>query len=170
MIIQARDVKLVSVASLKPNLKNRNQHPEDQIDRLCELITYQGFRQPIVVSNRSGLVVAGHGRLLAAQKLKMESVPVLFQDFETEEQETAFGVSDNAVAAWAELDLAGINQDALSFGADFDLDMLGIKDFQIDILPSETKNTGTELDLASFDNFQHQCPKCNFEWNDDGTT
>lgn len=34
----------------------------------------------------------------------------------------------------------------------------------------EPENTSTELDLNSFDNFQHQCPKCGFEWNDNGTT
>ena len=137
MRIEAKDVRLVPIGELKANPKNRNIHPQDQIDRLAEIIQYQGFRQPVVVSNRSGLVVAGHGRLMAAKKLGLEQVPVLFQDFESEEQEYAFGVSDNAVAAWAELDLSGINLDIGDLGPDFDLDMLGIKGFTLDVAEGE---------------------------------
>lgn len=124
---------LLPTAELKPNPKNRNKHPDEQIERLAEIIRYQGFRQPIIVSSRSGYIVAGHGRLLAAQRLEIERVPVVFQDFESEEQEYAFQVSDNAVAAWAELDLAGINADLPDLGPDFDIDLLGIKDFTLDV-------------------------------------
>jgi DNA modification methylase len=130
--IKSKDIKLVAIADLKENPKNRNTHPKDQIERLVEIIRHQGFRQPIVVSNRSGLVVAGHGRLLAAKELRLVEVPVMYQDFESEEQEYAFGVSDNAIAAWAELDLSGINFDVPELGPDFDLDMLGIKDFVLE--------------------------------------
>lgn len=97
-----------------------------------KLIEYQGFRQPIIVSNRSGLVVAGHGRLEAAKKLGLAEVPVAFQDFEDDEQEYAFGISDNAIASWAELDLSGINMDLPDFGPDLNLDNLGIKDFVLE--------------------------------------
>lgn len=126
-------IKFLSPDALKPNPKNRNKHPEDQIKRLMKLIEYQGFRQPIIVSTRSGFVVAGHGRLEAAKKLALKEVPVLYQDFASDEQEYAFGVSDNAVAAWADLDLSGINMDLSSLGPDFDLDTLGIKNFVIDV-------------------------------------
>lgn len=47
-----------------------------------------------------------------------------------------------------------------------DIPELNMDDFNIDIEGKETKNTGAELDLESFDNFQHQCPKCGFEWDD----
>lgn len=144
MKIEAKDVRLVPVGDLKPNPKNRNNHPAEQIDRLCEIIKYQGFRQPVVVSNRSGFVVAGHGRLMAAKKLELETVPVLFQDFESEDQEYAFGVSDNAIASWAELDLSGINQDALDFGADFNIDMLGIGNFKVEETEKTSNESGTD--------------------------
>lgn len=132
MKIEAKDIKLVKIKELKPNPKNRNKHPEEQIERLADIIKYQGFRQPIVVSNRTGLVVAGHGRLEAAKRLNLDSVPVVFQDFDSEEQEYSFGVSDNAIASWAELDLSGINTDLPELGPDFDIDMLGLKDFVLE--------------------------------------
>jgi hypothetical protein len=125
--------KLIPVKDLKPHPKNRNKHPSEQIDRLAKVIEYQGFRHPIIISNLSGFIVAGHGRLEAAKKLKLKEVPVDYQDFETEEQEYAFLTSDNAIALWAELDFSGINADLGNLGPHFDLDLLGIKNFTIDV-------------------------------------
>jgi hypothetical protein len=124
--------KMVPIAELLPNPKNRNRHPAEQIARLAQIIEYQGFRHPIVVSLLSGYIVAGHGRLEAAKALGLTEVPVDYQEFQSEEAEYAFLVSDNAVALWAELDLAGINADLPDLGPDFNIDMLGIKDFQLD--------------------------------------
>lgn len=125
--------KLVEIEKLIPNPKNRNNHSQAQIDRLCKLIKHQGFRHPIIVSTRSGYIVAGHGRLLAAKKLKMQKVPADYQDFADEASEYAFLVGDNAIAAWAELDLSGINEDVTEWGPDFDLDLLGIDGFTVDV-------------------------------------
>lgn len=134
--IDPKKLVLLPIGELKPNPKNRNKHPREQIERLKKLIQYQGFRQPIIVSNRSGLMVVGHGRLEAAKELGMTHVPVIFQDFESEEQEYAFSISDNAVASWSELDLSGINMDIPDLGPDFDLELLGMKDFEL--VPPET--------------------------------
>ena len=134
---QCQFEKLVPTKELKPHPKNRNDHPDDQIARLARVIEYQGFRHPIIVSNLSGFIVAGHGRLAAAKKLKLKEVPVDYQDFESEEQEYAFLVSDNAVALWAELDFSGINADIGDLGPDFDIDLLGIKNFEIEVADKE---------------------------------
>ena len=131
MEIKAKEVRLVPISELRPSPKNRNKHSDEQIERLKQIIQYQGFRNPIIVSNRSGYMVAGHGRLLAAAKLGMSEVPVIYQDFDNEEQEYASGVSDNAIASWAELDLSGIHLD-LPDMAPFDIDLLGIKDFKFE--------------------------------------
>lgn len=130
---KARDIKYVATSALRVNPKNRNHHSPDQIDRLVKIIKYQGFRNPLVVSNRSGLLVAGHGRLMASIKMGLDQLPVIYQDFDDEEQEIAAGVSDNAIASWAELDLSGINADIGDLGPDFDIDLLGIKNFEIDV-------------------------------------
>lgn len=129
---KAIEISTVPIREVKPNPKNRNKHSSEQIDRLCEIIKYQGFRTPLIVSTRSGLLVAGHGRLLAAKQLKLDEVPVIYQDFDSEEQEYAAQVSDNAIASWAELDLSGINFDLPNLGPDFDINMLGIKDFELE--------------------------------------
>jgi ParB-like chromosome segregation protein Spo0J len=57
------------ITTLVPNPRNPNMHPQKQIELLAKIIKNQGWRAPITVSNRSGFVVRGHGRLLAAQLL-----------------------------------------------------------------------------------------------------
>jgi hypothetical protein len=123
----------LKLADLKDHPKNRNRHPEVQIDRLAKLYEYQGIRHPIIVSKRSNFIVAGHGRKQAAIKLGLETFPVVYQDFESDEQEYAFIQSDNAIALWSSLDFAGINLDIPDLGPDLDIDMLGIRNFHIDV-------------------------------------
>jgi len=130
--IQSESIEMVDVASLVFNPKNNNSHPDDQIERLVKLIKYNGFRNPVIVSKRSGFVIAGHGRIMAARKIGMEKVPVMYQEFDSEAQEYAYLTSDNAIASWSDLDLGAVNAEMLDLGPDFDIDMLGIKDFVIE--------------------------------------
>lgn len=132
MQVKATNIELVSVKSLIPHPKNMNKHPPEQIERLAKIIEYQGFRNPVVVQRGTNLVVAGHGRIEAARKIGIERVPVTYQEFESEAQLYAYMTSDNAIASWAELDLSMVNSEMLDLGPDFDIDLLGIKDFVIE--------------------------------------
>lgn len=60
---------LADITTLIQNPKNPNTHPQKQIELLVKIIKNQGWRAPITVSSRSGFVVRGHGRLMAAQLL-----------------------------------------------------------------------------------------------------
>lgn len=151
--------KMVSVNELRPHPKNKNKHPPEQIERLAQILDYQGFRYPIKVSNLSGFIVSGHGRLEAAKKLGLSEVPVNFQEYKSEEQEYADLQADNAIALWAELDLSGINADLPSLGDDFNLDLLGIKEFN----PADIE-TIKEKELDENIETQHSCPSCGYEW------
>ncbi len=148
--------RMTPIAELRPHPKNPNKHPSDQIDRLKKILEYQGFRYPIKVSKLSGFITSGHGRLMAAKKLGLKQVPVNYQDYESEEQEYADIVADNAITSWAFLDLHSVNLSVPDLGPDFDLDMIGIKDFVIDASDfnkqkSEPKER--EADLKT-------CPNC----------
>lgn len=165
MIIQCKYDELVNVDELKPYPKNRNKHSKEQIERLSKILIYQGVRAPIVVSKLSGCIVKGHGTLEAIKKNSWLKAPIVYQNFDNEEQEYAFVQSDNAIASWAELDLSGINSDLGDLGPEFDLDLLGLKDFVLD--PSElTEKTGAlELSEQDFQEFNTKCPKCGFEYD-----
>lgn len=137
--------KLVNPKELKDNPKNRNKHGQDQIERLAQLYKYQGIRHPIIISAETGYIVAGHGRKLAAIRAGIKEVPVVIQCFESQEQEYAFVQSDNAIALWADLDLSGINSDMEFLDPNLiDIDMLGIKNFTVDISEKKEKNTNKD--------------------------
>lgn len=137
MLIRCLYDKLAPIAELRPHPKNRNAHPADQIKRLAKILEYQGFRYPIKVSKLSGHITSGHGRLEAAKLNGWTEVPVNYQDYEDETQEYADLQADNAIASWAELDFSGINADLGDLGPDFDIDLLGIKNFEIDAADKE---------------------------------
>jgi len=128
--------ELVDIESLKPNPDNRNIHSGEQIVRLVKILKYQGWRYPIKVSNQSGFISSGEGRLIAAVEMGLTHVPVSYQDYSDEDQERADMVSDNAIAAWSELDFSGINSDIEKFDPSFDIDLYGINGFTID--PAES--------------------------------
>lgn len=142
MKIQCLYNELVSIKSLKPHPKNRNSHPDDQIERLAKVLEYQGWRYPIKVSKLSGFITSGHGRLLAAKLLKWKDVPVNYQDYDSPEQEYADVQADNAIASWSELDLSAINGDIGDLGPDFDIDLLGIQGFMVE--PAELPTLSDE--------------------------
>lgn len=100
--------EIVDIMKVIPNPKNPNMHNDRQIEILSQVIKAQGWRKPITVSKRSGFVVSGHGRLLAALLLKAEKVPVDYQDYANEAEEYADLVADNRIA-----ELSDINEDLL---------------------------------------------------------
>jgi len=158
--IQAKDIVLVPIGEIKLNPKNRNKHPKEQIDRLADIIKYQGFRRPVTISNRSGTLSCGEGRYLAAKKLKMTHIPATYQDYDSEEQEYADGIADNALDKWAELDLSGINVDLAELGPDFDINLLGLKDFVLDMSEVSIKEKELDENIPT----DKECPSCGYKW------
>src|SRR3954469_4530082 len=110
-VVRIKDVQMVAIKDVVLNPKNRNTHSPEQIDQIVKIIAYQGFRRPCTISNQTGYLVCGEGRYLAAKKLKLKEIPVMYQDYDSPEQEYADGIADNAIDKWASLDLSGINSD-----------------------------------------------------------
>src|SRR5690554_800927 len=129
MEIKAKKIELVDIDSLVENPKNNNIHPPEQIERFAKIIKAHGFRNPLVVSNRSGFVLCGHGRIQAARELGLEKLPVIYQDFENEAEEYAHMTADNAIASWAKIDYSMVSEEVLDLGPDFDIELFGLKDF-----------------------------------------
>ena len=123
--------ELVDPSTLKPYKRNRNQHPQSQIDRLARLYEHHGIRHPIIVDIDRKVIAAGHGRRLSAIRCGVKLFPVVYQKFETEEDLYAFVQADNASTMESELDFASIHTDLPDLGP-FDLDALGIPDFKLE--------------------------------------
>ncbi|MFZ4672569.1 MAG: ParB N-terminal domain-containing protein [Flavobacterium sp.] len=133
MEIKATSIVMVPINKIIPNDKNNNIHTEEQKRYARKIFDYQGFRAPLLISNRTGKLVAGHLRLEIAKEKGVKELPCMFQDFDSEEQEYAHLTADNALAAQSSLDFGQINTDILEFGP-FDIELLGIKDFVIEPL------------------------------------
>lgn len=112
---------------LVPNPRNDNKHRQEHIELLSKVFTARGIRHPIIVSKKSGFIVAGHLRLLAAEFLELKDYPVDVQDFENEAEEYQFLTSDNNVARYAEFDDQKFIENLKDL--DFDLFDLEIADF-----------------------------------------
>lgn len=125
---------LLDPNTLKPNPVNPNRHSAHQIQLLASIIQDQGWRNPITVSKRSGLVVRGHGRLEAALLLGSETVPVDEQDYGSEAEELADLLADNRLAELAELDeddLRRLIKQIEEADPAFDLELTGFMEDEI---------------------------------------
>lgn len=108
--VRCEHTEMVPLSDLKPNPRNPNKHPKKQVRVLSENISMYGWRHPIVVSRRSGLIVAGHGRLAAAKLLGVENAPVDFQDYNSEADELAVLLADNLIPELAQLDMEAVKE------------------------------------------------------------
>jgi len=134
--------KLIDVNQLQPNPNNPNSHPDKQIKLLAKIINYQGQRSPIVVSNRSGFIIKGHGRLDAIKKLGWPEAAVNYQDYENEAMEYADMVADNKIAELASHDDNKMITTLRTIDIE-DFDYLGIPDFE---MPPEADPAKDEIE------------------------
>lgn len=138
--------ELVDVDLLVPHPRNANSHGEKQIKMLAKIIDHTGWRHPIIVSNRSKFIVAGHGRLEAARLNGYEQVPVQYQDFDSEASEFQFLIADNKIAELAEhndsLMIDGIKELELE---DSDFELLGLDDFELNVIVNDDSNNEDKL-------------------------
>ncbi|MAS82734.1 MAG: hypothetical protein CMF45_08595 [Legionellales bacterium] len=140
MKVHCKYDKLVAVKDIKPNPKNPNIHPKQQIELLAKVLQETGWRAPIVVSNRSGLVVKGHGRLAAAQRAGMKEVPVDFQDYESADEERADLLADNKLAELSDTDKDLVKSLLGDFSEGFDMSLTGFK--QDEFIKEATEQAG----------------------------
>lgn len=138
--------EVVGIDDVKPHPENPNTHPKAQVEKLSKLIARIGWRHPIVVSNLSGCIIAGHGRLMAAQLLKLTEVPVDYQDFATRDEEIAMLVADNVIPELAKMDDDALSKLVKEIDAgEFDAGLLGFEDKEIDKLLADIEDVTQEI-------------------------
>jgi len=112
-------------AKLLPYARNARTHSEDQVAQIAASIAEFGFTNPILAGS-DGIIVAGHGRLAAAQKLGLKIVPVVVLDHLTATQRRALVIADNRIAENAGWDEAMLRIELESLQLEgFDLDITG---------------------------------------------
>lgn len=128
------EIRMIAVDSLIPYARNARTHSDGQVAQIAASIAEFGFTNPILSDGERG-VIAGHGRLMAARKLGLTEVPVIELAHLTPTQKKAYILADNRIAenaGWDEellkLELAELQ------AAEYDLDLMGFSDEEIDKL------------------------------------
>ena len=122
---------LADVSELIPYVRNARTHSEAQVAQIAASIREFGFLSPILVAE-DNTILAGHGRLAAAQKLGLKKVPCVKENHLTETQKRAYIIADNKLslnAGW-DSELLAVELSELE-GADFNLDLLGFDEAEL---------------------------------------
>ena len=121
-------VEYKATGELIPYVNNSRTHSEEQVQQVAASIKEFGFTNPILIDEEGG-IIAGHGRLLAAQLCGIAEVPTITLEGLTEAQRKAYVIADNQLALNAgwDLDALKVEIDRLT-ELDFDIDLLGFDD------------------------------------------
>ena len=169
-------IKYRKPEDLIPYVNNAKTHGEAQITALAASITEYGFNNPVLLDGESG-VIAGHGRLLAAAQLGLESIPTIDLSHLSGARKQAYILADNKLSefdtGWdmallqtevEAIDAAGLEVEVTGFSMEDFLvtaDELEVtKGMSLEPTPPEDFQPITEIELA------HKCPKCGYEFDD----
>lgn len=100
-------VETRKIEAIIPDEGNVNTHPEDQVRQLAASIKDFGFNDPIAIDS-DGVIVEGHGRLLAAKRLGMTEVPVIVLHFDAIEERRAYAIAHNQTQQLTAIDERGV--------------------------------------------------------------
>jgi DNA modification methylase len=115
-----------AIQRLVPYARNARTHSAAQVDQIAASIREWGWTNPVLV-DEEGTIIAGHGRVLAARKLRIADVPVMVAAGWTEAQKRAYTIADNK----------------LTLNGDWDQELLGLEIGELEVL-------GFDLDLIGF--------------------
>lgn len=120
-----RPVVVRPVASLKPYDRNARTHSDAQVEQIIASIREWGWTNPVLI-DEAGLILAGHGRVMAAAKMGLAEVPCIAIEGLTEAQKRAYVLADNKLALNAGWDEEVLNAELKALAdLDFDLELVG---------------------------------------------
>lgn len=137
--------------------ENNPRHNEAAIEKVAASIEAFGFKVPIVI-DKDNVIIAGHTRRKAAERLGMKTVPCIIADDLTDEQVKAFRLADNKTSEFAEWDFEKLNEELAEL-QDIDMSVFGFltaQDVNIDDFFEDAEKKEKEPKKI-------QCPHCG-EW------
>lgn len=148
--MQKSDIKIQKrkVSDLTPSARNSRTHSDKQVEQIAASIKEFGFVNPVLVDSKNG-IIAGHGRVMAAAKLGMRTIPVVVLSHLSETQIRALMIADNRIPLNAGWDLDVLRAELVELNAsDFDADTLGFSDAELQsmLCPEEERDEIVEED------------------------
>ena len=161
-------IEYLKTASLIPYASNSRTHSEEQVAQIAGSIKEFGFTNPVLIDEQSG-IIAGHGRVLAARKLGMETLPCIRLAHLSDAQRRAYVIADNKLAL-----NAGWNEETLKaeieqlMGDGFDIALTGFDEVTLARLLDDNQtspdSSTKEVDVDGMQ-MECKCPKCGFEFD-----
>ena len=154
-------IEYLSPDEIKPYENNAKLHPAEQVEQIKKSIEQFGFNDPVAIW-KDNVVIEGHGRLIAALELGLDSIPVIRLDGLTDQQRKAYTLAHNKLTmnTGFDVDLLQIELDDI---ADFDMESFGFfgLDYEInDVFGEDPEKSGMETETKKK---KIQCPHCG-EW------
>lgn len=168
-IISPEKIEHRSIETLVPYARNARTHSDAQVAQIAASIKEFGFTNPILIDSDNG-IIAGHGRVLAARKLGMSTVPCIEVKHLTEAQKKAYIIADNKLALNAgwDNDLLSLEfSDLNDFG--LSLDITGFNTEEIKYIMGEVNfEPATQNEQGKLDELAPKwvdCPHCGREFD-----
>ena len=161
--VQSAKIEQIPTADLIPYARNSRTHSDEQVAQIAASIREFGFCNPVLI-DAENTIIAGHGRVLAAGRMKLETVPCLRLTHLTDAQRRAYVIADNRIALSSGWDSELLANELSDLHADeFDMALLGFDvtelDRLLDIVPDF--EPGTEDDQGKLDEKKKvTCPEC----------
>lgn len=163
-------IEYIEINKLIPYARNSRTHSDVQIMQIAGSIKEFGFTNPVLI-DADNMIIAGHGRVMAAQKLSIRDIPCIRLGHLTEAQKKAYVIADNKIAlnaGWDDQMLKNELRELESF--DFDLEILGFSEKEISdlFLNAEDYYPSSVEDQGQLDNIAPKyvcCPNCGKEFD-----
>jgi len=149
---QSAAIEQIATASLIPYARNARTHSDQQVQQIAGSIQEFGFCNPVLIDATNG-IIAGHGRVMAAQLLKLESVPCLRLSHLTDAQKRAYVLVDNRIALSSGWDTEMLANELSDLHAD---------DFDMALLGFDADELATLLEFETGDPPEPEVPESNY--------
>lgn len=161
-------IESLPIDELIPYARNSRTHSDAQVAQIAASIREFGFTNPVLI-DKDGGIIAGHGRVMAARKLKLSEVPCIRLGHLTETQKRAYIIADNKLALNSGWDAEALQLELIALNDDqFNMELLGFDPNELnlamglgaDFLPGDEDDQG-KLDETT----PITCPACGHEFH-----
>lgn len=152
-----------AVAKLIPYARNARLHTQAQVAQIAASIKEWGWTLPVLIDEQDG-IIAGHGRVLAANLLEIEIVPVLVARGWSDAKKRAYILADNKLALNSRWDPAMLALELSELRDVFAVELIG---FETDELERILKAQEAPDNFQAYDEsipVEHQCPRCGYKF------
>jgi len=144
----ASNVRKATVADLVPYARNARHHTPEQIDQIAASIAEFGWTVPVLV-DEAGEIIAGHGRVMAAEQLGIKTVPAATVTGWSKDKRRAYALADNKLALSSSWDIEMLASELEELGeSDFDLALTGFSDDELGRISDDAAELALGLEMA----------------------